>query len=131
SLQHPTHQGPIECLVFLSSRRPNGRASAGVEKAKLNPRLVSHQPHHASQRVNFTNKMAFGDASDCRIAGHLRDEVHIHRVKRGDTTHPSRRVSCFTPGMPCPNNYDVIGFVEHVICLYKTWKRSGLEYPPR
>ena len=74
---------PILLLVALRARRPHGRSAAGIQKPKLNPDAIGHLAHHAAKRINFAHQVAFGDAADRRIAGHLRDQVNVHRDHGG------------------------------------------------
>ena len=46
----------------------NRRTARPVKQPKLNTSVVSSQPHHAVERIDFPNKMAFSDSADCWIA---------------------------------------------------------------
>src|SRR5207249_6436416 len=81
------HLHAILLLVGLRARRPHGRAAAGVEQPKLDAHGVNDLAHHAAQRINLAHQVTLGDAAHGGIAGHLGDQVEIHRVERRAETH--------------------------------------------
>ena len=81
------HFQAIGLLVALGSRRPDRRAAGGVQQAKLDANGVGDLAHDAAESIDFADQMAFGNASDGGIAGHLRDQVDVQRVERGLQAH--------------------------------------------
>jgi len=73
-------KGPGGCRVARRAWRPDGGAAAGVEQAELGADGVGDFAHHAAERVDLAHEVRLGDAADRRFAGHLRDEVQIHRT---------------------------------------------------
>ena len=74
-LQFFAHAGAVEGLVALGAGRPDGGASGGVEEAELDAAAVGDFSHDAAEGVDFADEMAFGDAADGGVAGHLGDKV--------------------------------------------------------
>jgi hypothetical protein len=62
------HPKAVLLFVALRARRPNSRAAAGIEEAKLNTNSVGDFAHDAAERVDFANQMTFGDSADRWIA---------------------------------------------------------------
>src|SRR5215471_2299393 len=56
------HLQAIGLLVALCARRPHCRASRCVEQAELNSDRIGHLTHDATEGVNFSYKMSFGDS---------------------------------------------------------------------
>jgi hypothetical protein len=49
----------------------------------LYSRTIYDAPHYAAQSVYLSHKMAFSDAADSRIAGHLAYQIQIQGNERG------------------------------------------------
>ena len=103
----------IPGLVGLRPWGPHRRTATGVQEAELDTRFVRRQTHHAAQGINLAHEMTFGDTADRRIARHLGDQIHIHRVQRRLQTHSRGCVRRFTAGMTRTHNHDVVFFVKH------------------
>src|SRR5277367_1889948 len=88
--EHFAHFYAVLLLVALRARRPYGGAAGGVEEAELDAYGVGYFAHDAAEGVDFADEMALGDASDGRVAGHLRDEVEIEREQGGAHAHAGR-----------------------------------------
>jgi hypothetical protein len=54
--------------------------------------------------------MAFGDAADGRVAGHLRDEVEVEREQRGAQAHAGCGHRGLAAGVPGADDDDVVLF---------------------
>ena len=61
----------IELTIGLGARRAYRRALAPVENPELDAGLIRGQRHFAAERVDFLDQVAFADAADRGIAGHL------------------------------------------------------------
>src|SRR5205085_858478 len=68
--------------------------------------------HDAAEGVNFPDQMAFCNSTEGRIAGHLRDQVNIQRVKRSLQAHARAGDGRLAAGMSCSDDYDVELFSE-------------------
>jgi hypothetical protein len=68
--------------------------------------------HDAAKSINFTHQMTFGDTPDCGIARHLRDQIHVQRIKRGIQSHPRTSHSGFATRVPGSDDYDLELFGE-------------------
>jgi hypothetical protein len=107
--EHLTHLGAIEFLIGLRAGRPHGRLAAGVEQAELDAYGVDDLTHDAAQGVNFAHQVPLGDPTHSGIAGHLRDEIEIDRVKRGPQAHPRRSHGGLAAGVSRAD-YDYVVF---------------------
>src|SRR6185437_8237632 len=109
-LEDFAHFYAVLLLVALRSGRPYGGAARGVEEAKLDPDGVRYFAHDAAESVDFANKMAFGDASDGGVAGHLGDEIEVEREQRGAQAHAGRSHGGFAAGVSSPHDDYVVLF---------------------
>src|SRR5690606_36150998 len=77
--------------------------------------------------IDLANDLTFGDSSDCRIAGHLGDRIHIH----GDEHHGGSHIGCsycsFTSGMSGSDHDDVI-FWKHNNALIMKCKSTEFSF---
>ncbi len=110
ALEHFLHPDAVLLLIALSPGRPDGRSAAGIQKTKLDPDGIGYFTHHAAERVNLPDQMAFGDSTDGGIAGHLRDQVGVHRDHRGAEAQAGAGTRSFAAGMAAADNHNV---VEH------------------
>jgi hypothetical protein len=113
-LQYLAHLKPIKLLITLSARRPNGRTAAGIQQPELYAGGIRDLTHHPAQRVDFAYEMALRNSADGRIAGHLRDQVDIHRDHRGPQTQTSARARSFTTSVSGSDHNHLIR-LSHVI----------------
>jgi hypothetical protein len=61
------HGLAIDFAIALCAWATDSRTFAPVEKPELYSRRISDPPHDAVKRVNLTNKVAFPQATNCRI----------------------------------------------------------------
>ena len=99
-------------LVALGARGPDGGAAGGVEQAELDADGVGDFAHDAAEGVDFADQMAFGDAADGGIAGHLRDQVDIERVEGGLQAHAGGGHGGFASGVAGADDHHVELFGE-------------------
>ena len=78
-VQSVLHRMTIELFIALDAERPHRRTLARVEHPELDAGAIRVASHFAAQRVDFLDEMAFRDPAHSRVAGHLRDFVHLHR----------------------------------------------------
>ena len=78
-------------LVQLAVRlRPGGahRGSlAGIERSKLDARLVGGKRHGTAERIDLLDQVAFADAPDRRIAAHLPQRLDAVREQERAPAH--------------------------------------------
>jgi hypothetical protein len=70
----------------------------------LDKALVRCAPHFAAQRVNLTDKVAFGGSSNGGIARAVSNGVHINRKNGGQAPKARRRQCSFDSGVAGTNN---------------------------
>ena len=94
--------------IALSPRTPDGRAFANVEHTELNRGSIRHQSHLSAQGINLTNDLTLRDASDGRVARHLRNLVHVHRHQTGLCSQIGTCTGRFTARMTTSDDYHII-----------------------
>ncbi len=119
--QDLTHLQPISLLVTLCPRGPDRRPARGIEQTELYAHRVRDLSHDAAEGIHLADKMSFGNAAYGRIAGHLRDKIHIEGVESSSQAHARRRHCRFTAGVPRAD-YDHIEFftVFHFVFYSKS-----------
>ena len=100
----------IGLFVALGARGPDGRAFFSVEHPELETGHAGVLAHFPAQGVDFTGQVAFGEAADGWIAGHLADSVGVDGEKQGLAAHASRSKGCLDPGVARTDNDYVVGF---------------------
>ena len=101
------HNLTVQHAISLRARRPDRWALAGIQRAKMNARLVGGPCHDTAHRIDFTRQMAFADTADRRIAAHLPDCFDVLRQQRRARTHASRRTGGFRPGVATTDDNDI------------------------
>ena len=82
-LQYFTPSPDKFATVALGARAPHSRTFRAVEHSELDGSAVGYQPHVSAQCVNFSNDLAFGDATHGRVTTHLSNLVHVHGDETG------------------------------------------------
>src|SRR5262249_21080638 len=111
------HSDAVLLLVALSARRPDRWPTAGVQEPELDSDSIGHFAHHAAERIDLPNEMTFGDAADRRVAGHLRNQVRIHRDHRGAQTHACAGACRLAAGVPAADNDYVQRLIHCYYCI--------------
>jgi hypothetical protein len=119
----PFHSELICLFVALRSGGPNRWPFLGVEHAKLQAGHVSTLAHLATERIDFPGEMSLGQATNCRIAGHLPYGVSVEGQHECLASHASRSQGCLNPGMPAANHNHVIflGVTKHELHRLKAY----------
>jgi hypothetical protein len=104
-LQHLPHFQAVRLLVALGARRPDCGAPRSVEQTKLNAHRVRNLTHDAAKGIDFAHEVSFGDAAHGGVAGHLRDQIDVERVKRGLEAHACRSHGSFASGMTSADDH--------------------------
>ena len=94
--------------VSLRTRAPHCRALRAVEHAKLNRRLVGDNAHLSAKSIYFPDYLTFSNATNCRIATHLRNLVHIHSDEQRLRAKIGSSARSLTTGMAGTDNYNVV-----------------------
>jgi hypothetical protein len=78
----------------------------------LNSDGVRHFAHDAAERVDFADEVSFGNPADCRIAGHLRDQIGVQGEQRSVQPHAGRGHGGFASGVSSADYDDIELFGE-------------------
>jgi hypothetical protein len=107
-LETAFHGQPVPGLVALGPGRLDGSSAAAVEEAELNACLVGQFTHHAPQGVYLADEMAFGQAADGGIAGHLGNRFQMDGHQAGLEPHATHGSGSLAPGVACADHDDII-----------------------
>ena len=92
----------------------HGGAFTSVKKAELDTGRVGKTAHHAIERIDLTDQVAFTKPADRRVARHHPNRIGAKRHQSHLRTHPGRRVGCLGSGVPASDHDDVVMFhVKH------------------
>jgi hypothetical protein len=91
----PVTLGP-DCL--------DSRTLSGIEHLELKAGPVGQLPHGSAHGIDLPDEMPLPDPSDGGIAGHLADQVQMHRDQESAQTHAGGGISGFNSCMP-PSDY--------------------------
>jgi hypothetical protein len=111
-LKLSAHLCAVDGSITLGARGLNGWAAAAIEQAEVDADLIRDHAHEPAKRVNLAHQMAFSNAADGRVAGHLGDQVNVERDKRGFASHPGGSMSRFAPGVASANDDHIEFSVE-------------------
>ena len=106
SFEFIPHGRPVKGFIALGPRGLDGAAAAPVQEPELDPGFVGQEAHDAAQGVDLTDEMAFGQAPDGRIAGHLGDRIERDRHQAGLESHSRGREGRFAARVPGADDYD-------------------------
>ena len=63
-LERVTDKRLVELAIGLHAGRAHRGALAGIQRARLDCGRISRARHHATERIDFPDEMAFADAAD-------------------------------------------------------------------
>ena len=109
-LQQLQHLAGVEALVGLGTQGPHRRAAAGVEDALLDGGGIGQAPDYPTQGIHFMDELAFGGATDGRVAGLPGDAIEIEAEQGGVQAQPGGGDRRFTTGMATTDHNHVEGF---------------------
>src|SRR6266496_3992676 len=115
--QNPAHLKSVEGAIRLSSRRLNRGTTRAIEQAKLDARPVDDASHDSAERVDFANQVSLGDAANCRVTGHLADQIKIDRYQRGPRAQTGSGRGCLATCVASSYNKDIKLLVENHLYL--------------
>ena len=113
ALQNLLHANPVLLLIALGAGRPDRRAAAGIEQPELNSNRIRHFAHDAAERVDLADEMTLGNTADRGIAGHLRDQVGVHRDHHGAQSHAGAGTRGLAAGV-APTDHDNVERLIHL-----------------
>jgi hypothetical protein len=93
------HSNAVHLFVALCPGRPHSRAATRIQESKLYANSICHLTHDTPESIDLTNKMAFRDAPNRGITGHLSDEINVHRNHRGFEAHAGTGPGGLTTGV--------------------------------
>jgi hypothetical protein len=73
----------------------------------MDPGSVDYLPHFAAEGIDFSDDLALGNTSDCRIAAHLCHSIAIHGQQGSPGTDASGCQSCFHTRVACSNHNNI------------------------
>src|ERR1039458_5313363 len=112
----------VQQAVGLSAGSAHRGALARIEYAELDASLIRGDRHGSAQRVDFLDQVAFTDAADRRIAGHLSQGLNIMREQQGLATGPGGGQRGLGPGVSAAN-HDYVEFGRKMHAPAATLKR--------
>jgi hypothetical protein len=101
------HPNAVLFFIALGAGRPDRRSAAGIQEAELNADGVGDFAHDSAKRIDLTNQVTLGDTPDGGIAGHLRNQVGIHRDHGGPETNPGAGPRGFAASVTAADNHDI------------------------
>jgi hypothetical protein len=117
------YRASVESAIALRARRPNRRALAPIEHAKLEHGEIGSSSHYSAERVHLAHDRSFGNSTDRRVARHLPDRFE----RASDEPHSRAKASgcnCgFSSGMTGPDD-DYIELGLEILRLGHTLKIS-------
>jgi hypothetical protein len=114
-LKNPFHSCSISHLIALGSWCANAWSFRGVKNAELDSCGISVETHGATESINFTDDMTFGQSTNGGIAGHLADRIKVLRQYSDRTTETGCGESRLNAGVASTNDEDV----ERGCCRHK------------
>ena len=105
--QRRLHRCAIKRAVGLGARPAHRRAFAAIEQTKLDARRIRDPAHQAVQRIDLAHQMAFADAADGGIAGHLAQGGEFVGQQQGAGAGPRRSRRGFAAGMAAADHNDI------------------------
>ena len=76
------------------------------------PTAVGDFAHDAAEGVDLADQVAFGDAADGGVAGHLRNQVQVHGDHGGPQPNAGAGAGGFAPGVARADDNDVVPFLH-------------------
>src|SRR5688572_2624706 len=98
---------PVQHPVSLRPGRPDSRSLGSVQRAKLDPGLISSERHGPVERIEPPSEMTFADASDGRVARHLAQGLYAVRTKQRRAAEGDRRQCSLGTGVTAADHGDV------------------------
>ena len=116
----PFHAELVSFLVALSPWSLNAGTFLSVEHAELDAGGVGVQAHHTAESIDLADHVSLGQATNCWIAGHLRDRIEILREDCRLATESSRSHRCLHASMASAADDHIVVFGKGVHERMKT-----------
>ena len=104
------HGAAVEIPIRLRPRRPHRRPLAGVKHPNLDAGQVRSPGHGAVQGVYLPHQMAFADAADGGVAGHLAYGLDALGQQQSVGAGARRGQGGLTTGVAAADDDDIKGF---------------------
>ena len=106
-LEQTAHRLAIEPPVRLRPRAAHGRALGAVQHLHMDGRGVGGAGHDAVQRIHLPHQVAFADAPDGRVAGHLAQGLDLVGQQQGARAAARRGGGGLAARMPAAHDDDI------------------------
>ena len=107
AVQKPAGFNAVTGAVALGTDRLNGGTFSGIEHFELDSGPVGQFPHGSAHGIDLPDDMSFSDPADRGIAGHLSDQIEMHRDKKGVLPHPGCCIGGFDSGVTSSDDEDI------------------------
>jgi hypothetical protein len=104
ALQAAANRGAIEHSVSLRPGGAHRGALARIQCPELDSGFVGRDRHRPAQGIHLAHQMAFANAADGRIAGHLAEGLDGVREQKRARARPGRRERRLGAGMPATDH---------------------------
>jgi hypothetical protein len=98
----------IKSSVGLGPWALDRGALSPVQKPELDARAIRSAAHYPVQRINFTHKVPFAQATDGWVTGHYAKISEPKSDQQRANSSPSRCVRSLTASVTTPDNNDII-----------------------
>ena len=113
----------IENAICLGTGGSHGRSLAAVQYPELDTGLVGGFSHGATEGIYLFHQMAFTNASDGRVTGHLTQGFNVVGQQQGLGTHACSRQRGLGTGMATTNDNDI----ETGRKIHSSPRKSGIK----
>jgi len=93
--------------IALGSNRLDCGPFSGVQHLDLECRAIGKPSHRPTHCIDLADDMAFPNASDRGVAGHLANQIDVEGEKERSGTHSSRGKCRVDAGMATPDHNDI------------------------
>ena len=112
----------------LGARRMDSGSATEIESLGLKGGSVRVLAHLASERIEFIDKVALGETSDGRVAGHPCNGVAAGGNEKGAHAHPRGNERGFGPGVASAYDNDIILLIHSLMATIIANYRLSCEY---
>jgi hypothetical protein len=98
----------IKLAIGLRARPLNRRALAPVENAELDARRIGNAAHHAIERVDLADEVAFAQASNGGVARHFAYRFDFMGQQKRARPCARGSSSGLAPSVTGPDHYDIV-----------------------
>ncbi len=113
--------GAIQGTVGLRAGAADRGALAAVQELEMDPRPIGRAGHQAVQRVDLPHQVAFADAADGGVAGHLPDRGAAVGEQEGARAEAGGGGGGLRAGVAAADDDDVVGEGHGDLCPLRVW----------